>query len=115
MRFDALRENPPGQPLAIKMLPWNRGIPMSRTKSYDELTFADDFMFCKILVNNPDLCEELVSLVVGKDVRIVHIEKQAPIEETSDGRGVRLDVYVEGDDATIYDIEMQTTDKETYR
>ena len=28
-------------------------------KEYEELTFADDFMFCKILQENEDLCKEL--------------------------------------------------------
>lgn len=25
-------------------------------KKYEELTFTDDFMFCKVMQNNPDLC-----------------------------------------------------------
>lgn len=32
-------------------------------KDYEELTFADDFMFCKILQENEDLCKELTELV----------------------------------------------------
>ena len=30
-------------------------------KKYDELTFSDDFMFCKVLQSNPDLCRELTN------------------------------------------------------
>lgn len=29
-------------------------------KKYEELTFTDDFMFCKVMQNNPDLCKHLI-------------------------------------------------------
>jgi len=80
-------------------------------KDYSELVFSDDFMFCKVLVNNPDICRELISLILKKDISNIKIpEKQKPIEITADGKGIRLDVYVEGEDEdVVYDIEMQTT------
>ncbi len=28
-------------------------------RKYEDLTFADDFMFCKILEQDPELCREL--------------------------------------------------------
>ena len=65
-------------------------------KSYDELTFTDDFMFCKIMQSNPDLCRELTELIIGRKTgEIIWINKQAPIEITADGRGVRFDIYME--------------------
>jgi predicted transposase/invertase (TIGR01784 family) len=78
-------------------------------KDYKDLKFTDDFMFCKVLSTNPDLCRELLALILKKDVKKIRLpEKQKPIEITSDGKGIRLDVYIEDDD-TVYDIEMQTT------
>ena len=35
-------------------------------KAFSELEFTDDFMFCKILTDNKDLCRELLS---GRPVR----------------------------------------------
>ena len=32
---------------------------MAERKTYEELTFCDDFMFCKVLQNNPQVCREL--------------------------------------------------------
>ena len=32
-------------------------------KNYDELTFTDDFMFCKVLENNPEICRELLEMI----------------------------------------------------
>ena len=29
-------------------------------KNYEQLTFTDDFMFCKVLTTNPQLCHELL-------------------------------------------------------
>ena len=76
-------------------------------KRYEELTFTDDFMFCKVLEQNEELCRELVELILDTKIEIVKgIRRQQPIEITPDGRGVRLDVRMEGDD-TIYELEMQ--------
>ena len=83
---------------------------MSNKKQYSELTFTDDFMFCKILAADMGLCEELLELILGIKIRRVElVQSQVPIEEKYDARGIRLDVYVEDADNTIYDIEMQTT------
>ena len=68
-------------------------------KDYKDLKFTDDFMFCKVLSTNPDLCRELLALILKKDVKKIRLpEKQKPIEITSDGKGIRLDVYIEDDD-----------------
>ena len=37
-------------------------------KEYEELRFQDDFMFCKILQENEDLCKELTELVIGRKI-----------------------------------------------
>ena len=77
-------------------------------KKYDELTFHDDFMFCKILEENPALCRELLELILDRKVgELACINRQKPVEITADGKGVRFDVYAEGSDSIIYDIEMQ--------
>ena len=81
-------------------------------KRYEELEFTDDFMFCKILQNNPELCKEMTELIIGRKIgRILNSESQKPIEITADGKGVRFDVYLEDDTKTVYDIEMETTTK----
>jgi hypothetical protein len=48
-----------------------------KTKRYEELNFTDDFMFCKILQNDPDLCRELTELILLRKIgRIVSIDRQ---------------------------------------
>ena len=39
-----------------------------KIKRYEELNFTDDFMFCKILQENEDLCKELTELVLNRKI-----------------------------------------------
>ena len=81
-------------------------------KNYEELDFTDDFMFCKVLQSNENLCKELIELITGKKIsRISFPEKQKTIEMTADNKGIRLDIYVEDDKHSVYDVEMQMTKK----
>ena len=41
---------------------------ISMAKKYEELTFNDDFMFCRILEEKPALCRELLELVLDHKV-----------------------------------------------
>ena len=81
-----------------------------KRKLYNELGFTDDYMFCKILSSNLDLCKELLELILGVEIKSVQLsESQREMRETYTGKGIRLDVYVLGEDNVVYDIEMQTT------
>lgn len=81
-------------------------------KRYDELEFVDDFLFCKILTTRLDLCKEFIELILDIDIKkIRRSEYQKTIELKYDSRGVRLDVFVNDDKDTVYDLEMQTTNK----
>ena len=53
---------------------------------YEELTFADDFMFCKVLTDRPDLCRELVEIITGRKVKeIRNLVAQMSEKEYYDG------------------------------
>lgn len=81
-----------------------------RTQNYNELGFANDFMFAKVM-KNPKLCKKLLEVIL--DVTIDHInyiEEQKTIDHSVDARSVRLDVYVKDEGQTVYNVEMQTTD-----
>ena len=80
---------------------------VSRMKRFEDLRFTDDFMFCTTLKENPELCRELAEMIIGRRIsRIVSVQKQRSVEILPDGRGVRFDVCLEGEDE-ICDIEMQ--------
>ena len=79
-------------------------------KMYKQLRFTDDFMFAKVLVNNPEICKRLLELLLEVKINKVLVpEKQKTIEILSDGKGIRLDVYVDDEEGTVYNIEMQTS------
>lgn len=76
-------------------------------KRYEELTFTDDFMFCKVM-QDESICKEVLELLLGiKIKKIDYIQKQKVVDESYRGKGIRMDVYVEGDEK-IFDVEMQT-------
>ena len=77
---------------------------------YDKLKFTDDFIFCKILESNPDLCKELLEVILGVKIREVKlVSKQREIRLKSNAKGVRFDVYLEDAENTVFNLEMQTT------
>ena len=83
---------------------------MSRFKDWDDLTIADDFMFCKVM-QNEKLCTQLLEILLHIKIgKLKFQEPQKNIKITNESRGIRLDVYVK-DSNRIFDIEIQTTDK----
>ena len=79
-------------------------------EKWNSLTLADNFIFCKVLEENPDVCKELLEMLL--DIKIDRIE-QPKSEQTFktdfDSRGIRLDVYVKDGTGRCFDIEIQTS------
>ena len=40
-----------------------------REKTFDELGFTDDYMFCKLLTENPDICRRLLEVILDKNIK----------------------------------------------
>lgn len=60
-------------------------------KNYEDLTFADDFIFCKLLTINKELCKELLELILNVKIsRIEYVEDQKSVDMTYDGKGFGL-------------------------
>ena len=80
-------------------------------KDITDLTIADDFMFGAVM-KDPNLCKPLLEEILNiKIKRLEYPECQKVLDERYDSKGVRLDIYVEDDEKTVYNIEMQTSDK----
>lgn len=80
-----------------------------RVKPWEELTIADDYMF-KLVMWHPKICKRLIEKILKIKIRhIDYLDDEKSLKFRYSGKGIRLDVYVEGDD-TIYDIEMQVRD-----
>jgi len=82
-----------------------------KRKDIQDLTIADDFMFGAVM-RDPKLCKPLLEEILNLKIkRLEYPERQKVLDERYDSKSVRLDIYVEDDKKTVYNIEMQTTDK----
>ena len=80
-------------------------------KPIEELTIVDDFMFGAVM-RDPRLCKPLLELVLNVKIRrIEYPELQKTIGERYGSKSIRLDVYVEDEAGTVYDVEIQTEAK----
>ena len=80
-------------------------------KKYEDLTISDDFMF-SIIMRQPEYCKPFLETVLG--IRIDHIEYpkvQEVINLDIKAKSIRLDVYVDDSENTVYNIEMQNISK----
>ena len=81
------------------------------TKSYEELTIADDFMFGKVMEDR-ELCREVLECLLGQPVgNLEEVETEREFRYFTDGKPVRLDVYTR-DTRHVYDAEMQNLNRQ---
>ena len=81
-------------------------------KKFEDLTFADHYMFEKVL-QNKEICKELLErLLKIKIKRLEYPEIEKEISPYYESKGVRLDVYVKDTDK-VFDVELQNAIDET--
>ena len=77
-------------------------------KPFQELTLADDFMFGEVM-RRPENAKPFLEALLGKKIgSITAIDKQKELKDGAALHGVRLDVCLEDEERTQYDVEMQT-------
>ncbi len=84
--------------------------PLTPAQKWEQLTFADDFIFYKVLEKNLDFTQELLELLL--DIKIDHIEQPSPQKDCKPhyfSKGARFDVYVKDGTGRCFDIEIQTS------
>lgn len=80
-----------------------------KSPSWEELTFANNFLFCKIMESEPELCRRILEILLGiKIARLEAPQAEKTVYETLDSKSVRFDVYAK-DRRHVFDIEIQTT------
>ena len=80
-------------------------------KPFEELTFADDFMFCKIM-EHESLCRPFLEMLFSAQIdKIAYLSTQDNVATNSGAKTVRLDVLVKDEDGTSYNIEMLFSDR----
>jgi predicted transposase/invertase (TIGR01784 family) len=77
---------------------------------WERLTIANDFIFCKVMLD-VDICREVLETILGVPIeRVEHVGRQEVLDASPDMHAVRLDVYARDEAGTVYDVEMQSAD-----
>ena len=80
-------------------------------KKFEDLTFTDDFMFCKTM-QNPKLCKKLIEMILFDTIgKIAYISIQHNINTYEQAKSVRFDVLVQTENGKFYDVEMQVSNE----
>ncbi len=78
-------------------------------EKWQQATLADNFIFYKIMTENPDVCKELLEILLGIEIdRLERPLAEKNVKVDYDAKGIRFDVYAR-DGGRCFDIEMQTT------
>ena len=78
-------------------------------KSFDELTFQDNFIFQKVMLKK-HICKAVLERLLDISIKdIVYIHEEKNLDVRWDTKSVRLDVFVNDDKGTVFNIEMQTS------
>lgn len=78
-----------------------------KIKPWEELTIQDDYMF-KLVMSRKRICKKMLEKILKIKIHdIKYLEEEKTITATYQSKGVRLDVYVEDEKHTVYNVEMQ--------
>lgn len=81
-------------------------------EKWEDLTLANNFIFCKVMEDNPDVCKQLLELLLNiKIERLERADAEKSLKIDYMSRGIRFDVYVKDGTGRSFDLEIQTTKK----
>ena len=83
---------------------------MAVKKSFQELEFKDAFLFA-LTMEDEEICREVLERILEIPVHAVKVRSENMLLVNSDQRGIRMDVYADDQAGTVFDVEMQTTDR----
>lgn len=80
-------------------------------KNFDDLTIADDYMFCKIM-QDEETCKTFLEMMLADHIgKITYLSSQNAIITGSEAKAIRLDILVKDETGKSYDIEMQAVNE----
>ena len=86
--------------------------PPELLKEWEEASLSNNFIFCRVMSENLDLCKEFLEMLLNIQIESISL---AQPEKTLDvdffAKGIRLDVFVKDETDRSYDIEMQVIGK----
>ncbi len=77
-------------------------------RQFKPVTIQDDMMFGTVMAD-PEYCRPFLETILGVRIKkIEYPERQKTIGLTINAKSIRMDVYIEDEEHTVYDVEMQT-------
>ena len=74
---------------------------------FRHMPLSNDFAFSQVM-REPDICQCFLETVLKLKIRrLKFIGKQEDLTDSFLSHGIRLDIYIEDDDNSVYNIEMQ--------
>ena len=78
-------------------------------QKWEKATIANNFIFYKIMRNNPDVCKELLEILLEMEIDHIEMRGEETVEIDFGSKGIRLDVYAKNK-SQAFNLEMQSTD-----
>lgn len=79
----------------------------NKEKTIKELNLEDDFLFAKVM-SDKEICRKVLEQILNIPIKEVVLPiAQRTIDILFEGKGIRLDVYVNDAEGTVYNVEMQ--------
>ena len=82
-------------------------MPYQRKRTLQELNLSDDFLFSKVF-SDAEVCRQVLEKILKVKIKkIKFVESQKTIDLVMESKAIRLDIYVQDEKETIYNVEMQ--------
>lgn len=78
-------------------------------EKWERATIANNFIFYKVMHNNPEVCKELLEILLEMKLDRIEMRQEEEVEIDYGKKGIRMDVYAYGVDKA-FNIELQTSD-----
>ncbi|MGN0737531.1 PD-(D/E)XK nuclease family transposase, partial [Treponema porcinum] len=86
----------------------NEYYPPELLKKWEEASLSNNFIFCKVMSENLDLCKEFLEMLLNIKIESISLaQPETTLNVDFFAKGIRLDVFVKDDTDRIFDIEMQ--------
>ena len=78
-------------------------------EKWEQATIANNFIFYKVMHENPDVCKELLEILLEMKIDRIEIYQEKELLAEFGKKGIRMDVYARGKDKS-FDLEIQACD-----
>ncbi len=82
---------------------------LSLEEKWEKATISNNFIFYKVMRNNPDVCKELLEILLEIQIDHIDMKQEEEVQIDYGKKGIRMDVYAVGE-TKAYNLEMQATD-----